>query len=80
MLRLLRELSGGTVVSLDNMNDYYDPKLKEYRLGLIEKAAEESPVKHVFIKGSTLGSDPFEEMLKILQKINMRTDLTRRMD
>lgn len=52
VLRLLRELSGGTVVSLDNMNDYYDPKLKEYRLGLIEKAAEESPVKHVFIKGS----------------------------
>lgn len=29
VLRLLRELSGGTVVSLDNMNDYYDPKLKE---------------------------------------------------
>ncbi|MBR1812832.1 MAG: NAD-dependent epimerase/dehydratase family protein [Lachnospiraceae bacterium] len=35
-----------------NMNDYYDPKLKEYRLSLIEKAAESSPVKHVFIKGS----------------------------
>ena len=52
VLRLLRELSGGTAVSLDNMNDYYDPKLKEYRLGLIEKAAEEYPVKHVFIKGS----------------------------
>ena len=28
----------------------------------------------------TLGSDPFEEILKILQTINMRTDLTRRMD
>lgn len=52
VLRLLRELSGGTVVSLDNMNDYYDPKLKEYRLSLIEKVAEASSVKHVFIKGS----------------------------
>ncbi len=52
VMRLLRELRGGTVVSLDNMNDYYDPALKEYRLGLVEKAAEKSPVKHVFVKGS----------------------------
>lgn len=52
VLRLLREMSSGTVISLDNMNDYYDPKLKEYRLGLIEKTAETSPVKHVFVKGS----------------------------
>ncbi len=52
VLRLLREMNAGTVVSLDNMNDYYDPKLKEYRLSLIEKAAETSPVKHVFVKGS----------------------------
>jgi len=52
VLRLLREMTGGTVVSLDNMNDYYDPKLKEYRLSLIEQAAASSPVKHVFIRGS----------------------------
>ena len=52
VLRLLREMKGGTVVSFDNMNDYYAPQLKEYRLGLIEKAAEDSPVQHVFIKGS----------------------------
>ena len=52
VLRLLREMTSGTVISLDNLNDYYDPKLKEYRLGLIEEAAKSSPVKHVFIKGS----------------------------
>ena len=52
VIRLLKEMSSGTVVSLDNMNDYYDPALKEYRLGLIEKAAEGNPVKHVFVKGS----------------------------
>ena len=52
VLRLLKEMQGGTVVSLDNMNDYYDPKLKEYRLSLIEEAAKASPVKHVFIRGS----------------------------
>lgn len=52
VLRLLTEMSGGTVISLDNMNDYYDPALKEYRLGLIEEAAKESPVRHIFVKGS----------------------------
>ncbi len=52
VLRLLKEMKSGTVISLDNMNDYYDPKLKEYRLTLIGKAAEHSPVKHLFIRGS----------------------------
>lgn len=52
VLRLLKEMKSGTVISLDNMNDYYDPALKEYRLGLIEEAAKTSPVKHIFIKGS----------------------------
>ena len=52
VLRLLGEMTSGTVISLDNMNDYYDPTLKEYRLGLIEKAAEVSPVRHIFVRGS----------------------------
>lgn len=52
VMRLLRELEGGTVVSFDNMNDYYDPALKEYRLSMIEQAAKTTPVRHVFIKGS----------------------------
>lgn len=52
VLRLLNEITSGTVISLDNMNDYYDPTLKEYRLGLIEDAAKLSSAKHVFIRGS----------------------------
>lgn len=52
VLRLLSEMTSGTIVSLDNMNDYYDPALKEYRLNLINAAAESSTVKHIFIKGS----------------------------
>lgn len=52
VLRLLSELSPGTVVSLDNMNDYYDPNLKKYRLELIEDAVERSSVNHIFVKGS----------------------------
>ena len=52
VLRLLTEMTSGTVISFDSMNDYYDPRLKEYRLSLIEKAAQDSPVTHVFIRGN----------------------------
>ena len=52
VIRLLRELTGGTVVSLDNMNDYYDVSLKEWRLDQIKRVAKTSSVKHVFIQGS----------------------------
>ena len=62
VLRLLRENEAARVVSLDNMNDYYDVGLKEYRLGLIEKAAEASSVKHVFIRGSLADRALLEEV------------------
>lgn len=34
--RLLKELKGSFLIGLDNLNDYYDPELKKYRLRLIE--------------------------------------------
>ena len=55
VIRLLTDtglMTNGTVISLDNMNDYYDPKLKEYRLSIIESVAEKNSVNHMFIKGS----------------------------
>ncbi len=52
VLRLLKEMNSGSIISLDNMNDYYNPMLKEYRLSLIAEAAKTSSVKHFFIHGS----------------------------
>ena len=52
VIRLLKEMSVGTVVSIDNMNDYYDPALKKYRLNLIQDAAKCSSVNHLFVEGS----------------------------
>ena len=52
VIRLLGDMSSGTIVSLDNMNDYYEVGLKEWRLEQIDKAAEASSVKHIFVKGS----------------------------
>ncbi len=50
--RLLSELNGGTIVSLDNMNDYYEVSLKEWRLQKIMEAAADSPAEHVFVRSS----------------------------
>ena len=52
VMRLLKELTGSTVISLDNMNDYYEVSLKEWRLKKIEKAAAGSGARHVFVRGS----------------------------
>ncbi len=53
VLRLLRDLDPVTVIGLDTVNDYYDVRLKEYRLAQIDGAAR----SHVrsswsFIRGS----------------------------
>ena len=34
---LLKTVDGATIVGLDNLNDYYDVSIKEYRLKEIEK-------------------------------------------
>ena len=50
VLRLFKELSEGTIVGLDNLNDYYDPSLKDYRLSEIEKA-KPAGIEYEFVKG-----------------------------
>lgn len=52
VLRLLKEMNSGTVVSVDNMNNYYNPHLKEWRLKKITEASHLSNVNHVFYKMS----------------------------
>lgn len=50
--RLLRECMGSTVVGVDNVNDYYDVSIKEWRLAEIERIAKENAGnKYVFVRG-----------------------------
>ena len=64
VLKLLKTLTSGLIVSLDNLNDYYDPELKLYRLGLIEEAAKSSLVKHIFIKGDIADKETVADLFK----------------
>lgn len=53
VLELLRTVPGVRVVGLDNMNDYYDVSIKEYRLAEIDKLAAAHPdCTWTFIKGN----------------------------
>ncbi len=50
---LLKTQSPINIIGIDNMNDYYDVSIKEYRLAEIEKVAVEHPdSKWTFIKGN----------------------------
>jgi len=48
--RLFKDVKGATVVGIDNMNDYYDVALKEYRLGELSTSVPEGTT-WTFVKG-----------------------------
>ena len=39
--RLFKDMKSGTIVGVDNMNNYYDPSLKVYRLEELDEAKPE---------------------------------------
>ena len=54
---LLSSVADITVVGVDNLNDYYDPAIKDYRLSEIEKLANTKPQsKWIFVKGNIADS------------------------
>ena len=62
VLRLLREEENVRVIGMDNMNDYYDVSLKEYRLQQIEKTAAECSGSFEFIKASIADKAAVDEV------------------
>ena len=53
VMELLKTVNPVTIVGLDNVNDYYDVSIKEYRLAEIDKLAATKPQsKWIFIRGN----------------------------
>ena len=48
--RLFRDVKNATIVGIDNMNDYYDVSLKEFRLNELKGLVPEG-IKYEFVKG-----------------------------
>ena len=60
---LFRTIGEITVVGLDNMNDYYDVSIKEYRLGEIEKTVRTNEKSQwIFVKGSIADKELVEKL------------------
>ena len=51
--RLFKDVRGATIIGIDNMNDYYDVRLKEYRLEMLDGRSkmEDVNVTWHFVKG-----------------------------
>ncbi|MBQ3053607.1 MAG: GDP-mannose 4,6-dehydratase [Clostridia bacterium] len=62
VLELLRTQDSVNIIGVDNMNDYYDVTIKEYRLREIEKAVINSNSKWSFIKGSIADKGLIEDI------------------
>lgn len=50
--QLFKDSSGAHIVGFDNVNDYYDVSLKEYRLGELDKLAARYSGFYEFVRGN----------------------------
>jgi nucleoside-diphosphate-sugar epimerase len=57
--RLFKDLNNATIVGIDNMNDYYDVSLKDWRLKELD-ALEPSGIKYAFIKGDIASKETID--------------------
>lgn len=59
VIQLLEKLENVTIVGLDNVNDYYDVSIKEFRLAQIKDCVKECKKgnKWIFVKGSIADKD-----------------------
>lgn len=66
VLELLKTYSSVNIIGIDNMNEYYDVKIKEWRLNEIEKEIKNhSKSSWKFIKGSISDKNLIDEIFKI---------------
>ena len=62
---LLNTVEDIRIVGLDNVNDYYDVSIKEYRLNRLDRLAEEKPAaKWSFVRGSIADRKLVEELFE----------------
>lgn len=64
VLELIRTQSPVHIIGIDNMNNYYDVSIKEYRLQQIEFAVNDSDSTWTFIKGSIADCDLIDRIFR----------------
>ena len=65
VLKLLHDVSLIRIIGVDNLNDYYDVSLKDYRLKYIEQAASKSPkANFLFIRADIADKTAMENVFE----------------
>jgi nucleoside-diphosphate-sugar epimerase len=67
VLELLRKFENVHIIGIDNLNDYYDVSLKEYRLNQIEQAVEKVSGDFVFIRGNIADKETIHNLFEEYQ-------------
>lgn len=63
--RLIETTDGADILGIDSLNDYYDPMIKEYRLGQIGAAAAAHPLSSwEFVKGNIADKELVDGIFK----------------
>ncbi|MEQ9809767.1 NAD-dependent epimerase/dehydratase family protein [Streptococcus jiangjianxini] len=62
VIELLKQENIGHIIGLDNMNNYYDVALKDFRLSQIEMLVTQNNVSWTFIKGSISDKELIDEI------------------
>ena len=86
VMELLKTVNPVTIIGLDNMNDYYDVSIKEYRLAEIDKLAANCPdSKWIFAKGNIadrptldnlFATYPFDVVVNLAAQAGVRYSIT----
>ena len=66
-LALLKTVENIKVIGIDNMNDYYDVSLKEFRLNQIRELEQTVSGSFVFVKGSIADRGCIDEIFETHQ-------------
>lgn len=64
VLALLQQVAGVQVIGIDNVNDYYDVSIKEYRLKQIEVLAAKKGCSWTFIRGNIADKVLIQDIFK----------------
>lgn len=65
VMKLIREEAPRQIIGIDNLNDYYDVRIKEWRLKQIEKCSLDHPeTEWIFIKGDIADKQLIDRLFK----------------
>lgn len=64
VMELLRTVDNAHIIGLDNLNDYYDVSIKEYRLKQINELAASASSRFEFVKGNIADKTLIEQLFE----------------